>query len=201
VSQLSNCQLRTKHYRCERTIDMLLTVQMLVLLLLWALCDNYRGAIAIVAAIALADLNPTVITFGQPPVLDLPCDAIDHGAVYRFENSRAGWFGPTYDPVPTTPYEAGHIGHQIMLSDDSTGVAYIGLDSEQTFWPLDFDKGFASHRLEPQKVGYNARIQNLVRSYSSQTEGNVRSNGFVAGTRCSQNVECATGLCSKKRCK
>jgi hypothetical protein len=159
-----------------------------------------RGAVAVVAAISLADLAPIVITFGQPPVVDLPCNAIDHGTIYRFENSRTGWFGPTYDPVPAIPYPARHIGHQIMLSDDSTGVAYIGSDSEQTFWPLDFANAFASHRLET-KDGYSGRIQNLVRSYSSQTEGSVRSTGFITGTRCSQDVECAAGSCSKKRCQ
>lgn len=161
---------------------------------------HISGAVAVVAAISLADLDPRVITFGQPPVVDLPCEAIDHGKVYRFQNSRAGWFGPTYDPVPAIPYQARQIGHQIILSDDSSGVAYIGLDSQTTFWPMDFANGFASHRLDPADVGYSHRIQSLVRSYSSH-KGNVRSIGFIKGTRCSQDVECVSDSCNRKRCQ
>jgi hypothetical protein len=155
--------------------------------------------VAIVSAISLADLEPVVITFGQPPVVHLPCDAIDHSKVYRFQNSRAGWFGPTYDPVPAIPYPARHIGHQIMLSDDASGVAYIGLDSETTFWPVDLANFFELHRLETD-VGYIHRIQSLVHSYTT-SNSNVRISGFMKGTRCSQDVECDSGSCHKKRCQ
>jgi hypothetical protein len=152
--------------------------------------------VAIVAvALALADVDPIVITIGQPPaVVDLPCDAIDHGIVYRFANSRAGLCGPTYDPVPGLSNRARHIGHQIMLSDDATGVAYIGLDSETTYSPFDVANGFAVD------VGYIARIQGLVRPHSSH-EGNVRSNGFTEGTSCSQDVEYASGSCHRRKCR
>jgi hypothetical protein len=84
-----------------------------------------RGVVAIVSVLALADVDPIVITFGQLPVVDLPCDAIDYGKVYRFANSRAGLSAPTYDPVPGLSNRARHIGHQIMLSDDATRVDII----------------------------------------------------------------------------
>jgi hypothetical protein len=170
-----------------------------VLTFFW-LKRTFRGAAAVVAAIALADLDPIVITFGQPAVvMDLPCDAFDHGKIYRFQNSRTGIFGPTYDPVPSLDNPARHLGHQIMLSDDDTGVAYIGLDTETTFSPWDLADRFATHRLDPENVGYIARIQNLIRTHGANNPDNLRSNGFTDGTRCSEDVECTSGSCHRKR--
>jgi pimeloyl-ACP methyl ester carboxylesterase len=62
------------------------------------------GAIALVAALYLADLNPYVITFGQPPTVEAPCNLVTSDRVYRWVNTKnAGASGIAYDPVPMAP--------------------------------------------------------------------------------------------------
>lgn len=128
------------------------------------------GAIASVAALYFADLDPTVITFGQMAAIDKPCTLINSDKYYRFENSRAGYFGSTYDPIPNLPYFASHFGHQIMLGDDATGVAYIGKDTHVHFRPYDTDRAFRTHRLVPKTVGYLNRVENLAAHYEPRIE-------------------------------
>lgn len=58
------------------------------------------GAIAAVAALFLADLNPYIITFGQPATIDSPCDLIPSARMYRFVNTKVtDTIGIAYDPV------------------------------------------------------------------------------------------------------
>ena len=58
------------------------------------------GAIAEVAALYLADLNPVIITFGQPLTLDAPCNIITSERIYRFVNTKeTESLGIAYDPV------------------------------------------------------------------------------------------------------
>lgn len=49
--------------------------------------------------------------------------------------------GVVYDPIPflATEYDASidHFGHMIVLSDDTTGVAYFGLNAHVDLGPLD----------------------------------------------------------------
>jgi pimeloyl-ACP methyl ester carboxylesterase len=189
------------------------------------------GGIATSAAVDLEDLNPTVITFGQPPVLEVPCALVNSSRFYRFTNSRTerkevGRLGLldhvvfrgndiVYDPVPAAPYAIDHVGHQILLGDDPTGVAYIGLDSDVKFRPLDvaglLENRSASSHLLWTSSGYRNRIRALVHAYSrhsgSQRSFPVRSSGFSPGTLCTQNIECNSGMCegtglfSGRRCR
>lgn len=102
------------------------------------------GAVAAVAAVVLADLNPTVITFGQPPTVDAPCPLLNGERIYRFVNTKATAVGIAYDPVPMAPgLGADHFGNMIILSDDPTGVAFIGLDANEYFHP--FLNGVEAH--------------------------------------------------------
>jgi pimeloyl-ACP methyl ester carboxylesterase len=159
------------------------------------------GSIAAVAALYLTDLYPIVITFGQPPTIDAPCNLVDSENFYRFTNSRVGDRGTTYDPVPYVPYDATQFGHQIMLGEDATGVAYIGKDTATEFWPYDAANGFATHRLDPVDVGYIHRIESLVSTHSGLNSTTpVRSSGFLDGTVCSQDVECDSKNCDNERC-
>jgi Lipase (class 3) len=156
------------------------------------------GSIAATAALYLSDLNPIVITFGQPPAIDAPCDLLDEEQFFRFENSRVGRRGTTYDPVPYLPYNANQFGRQIMLGEDATGVAYMGtMNTEVEFRPFDAANGFASHRLTPDNVGYIHRIESLVRMNAWTS---IRTTGFVDGTPCSQNIECDSKQCINERC-
>jgi pimeloyl-ACP methyl ester carboxylesterase len=169
------------------------------------------GAIATVAAIVLEDLNPMLITFGGPPSVEKPCKAIDNARTYRYVNSQKWervsrgfqqklrhWSADVvYDPVPYAPTLKGHIGHQIMLGEDVTGVAYLGLDVELEFKPWDFS--FDSHLLvgnNPDfQVGYLERFQALAATIK---EFPVRTTGFLAGMPCTQDKECDSRKCEKE---
>lgn len=104
------------------------------------------GAVAAVAALFLADLNPTVITFGQPPTVNAPCGLLTSDRIYRFVNTKQTQVGIAYDPVPMAPgLGADHFGNMIILSDDPTGVAFIGLDANEYFHP--FLNGVEAHMM------------------------------------------------------
>jgi pimeloyl-ACP methyl ester carboxylesterase len=100
------------------------------------------AAIAAVAALYLSDLNPFVITFGQPATIDQPCPLITSERYYRYVNSKDSvegrLSGISYDPVPFLPgLGTDSFGHMIILSSDHTGVAYMGLDTQERLGPLD----------------------------------------------------------------
>jgi hypothetical protein len=102
------------------------------------------GAVAAVAALILADLNPTLITFGQPPTVNAPCGLLTSDRIYRFVNTKRTDVGIAYDPVPMAPgLGADHFGNMVILSDDPTGVAFIGLDANEYFHP--FLNGVEAH--------------------------------------------------------
>ena len=148
------------------------------------------GAIAAVAAVYLADLNPLVFTFGQPPTIDLPCPVITSERWYRFINTKSveqGVIGITYDPIPFAPSMGiDSWGHMIILSDDKSHVAYIGLDAQDTFGPLNV-KGFEAHSMIHANgttfPGYLDRIETIMKAYENRTYPIV-STGFVATSLC-----------------
>jgi alpha-beta hydrolase superfamily lysophospholipase len=109
------------------------------------------GAIAAVAALYLADLNPYVITFGQPPTIDAPCPLLTSDRIYRFVNTKRTSAGIAYDPVPMAPgLGADHFGNMIVLGDDPTGVAFIGRDARQTLQP--FLNGVEAHFMRAGEI-------------------------------------------------
>lgn len=77
------------------------------------------GAIAAVAALFLADLNPYVFTFGQPTTIDAPCDKVTSARWFRFVNTKeSDLVGISYDPVPfVSGLGADSFGHMILLSN------------------------------------------------------------------------------------
>lgn len=117
------------------------------------------GAIAAVAAVFLAELNPYVITFGQPPTLDAPCDLLTTERIYRYVNTKQTSLGIAYDPVPMAPgLGADHFGNMIVLGDDPTGVAFIGLDAQDFLQP--YLNGIEAHYMTGNGTypGYADRI-------------------------------------------
>jgi hypothetical protein len=147
-----------------------------------------------VAGLIFADLNPYVITFGQPPTLDAPCPLVTAGRLFRFVNTKSsGKLGITYDPVPMSPgLGADLFGHMIVLGDDTSGVAYIGLDAQDFFGPLNVD-GFEAHSMVSTTPfpGYLDRIQTLMKNDKYP----IRNNGYVTGSLCSKDKECETKKC------
>jgi pimeloyl-ACP methyl ester carboxylesterase len=147
------------------------------------------GAVAAVAALYLSDLNPYVITFGQPSTVDQPCPLITSERYYRYVNSKdslAGRVhGVSYDPVPFTPgLGTDSFGHMILLSSDTTGVAYIGLDAQDFFGPLDLKAEAHSMGGDGADAppGYLDRIKTIMHTYSKNQTYPIRTSGYVAGT-------------------
>lgn len=163
------------------------------------------GAVAAVAGVALADLNPYVITFGQPPTIDAPCAAITSERWYRYVNSKDSEllsFGIVYDPIPFAPgLGADSFGHMIMISGDNSGVAYIGLDAQDFFGPLNV-KGFEAHSMigaEGSKYpGYLDRIVAIMEYYAEKGTYPVRTTGYLPNSLCTEAKECETGECVKE---
>lgn len=148
------------------------------------------GAISAVAGIALADLNPYVITFGQPPTIDAPCDLVTSERWFRYVNTKSvkgSVVGIAYDPVPFLPsMGTENFGHMIMLSDDSSSVAYIGLDVQEKFNPLNvhgFEAHSMIHAVLSEFPGYLDRIEALIATYKNRTYP-VATTGYVAGSLC-----------------
>lgn len=154
------------------------------------------GAMAAMAALVLADLNPHIITFGQPGTIDAPCSMLSRERLFRFVNTKASKNdGLIYDPIPFIQgLGADDFGYMVFLGDDSTGVASIVLgDRGDQFRPAS-PFGLEAHSmLESNLVpGYLDRLQSL----QDHSAGSVvRSNGFANGAFCSESVECLSELC------
>lgn len=114
---------------------------------------------------------------------------------YRFINTKENsHIGITYDPVPFVPgLGADSFGHMMLLSNDYSGVAYIGLDAQDIFGPLNV-AGFQAHSMKgtSKYPGYLDRLQALM----ANTTYPLRTTGYVAGSICSQDKECETDKCS-----
>jgi len=160
------------------------------------------GAIAALAAVRMADLNPRVFTFGEPPTIDYPCQAVTSERWYRFVNTKDstyGTVGVTYDPVPFAPgMGTEQFGYFIMLASDLTGTAFIGLDSNEQFHPLNVD-GFEAHSMigkTDDYPGYLDRIEALIDNANGIFP--VRANGFISPVLCTKDIECESQKCKKE---
>ena len=185
------------------------------------------------AAITLVDLNPYVITFGQPPTLAPGCPFMASDRWYRWVNTKSDKrLGITYDPVSFSPgFGTECWGHFLVLGEDTGGVAYLGLDNHTSLEP--FDPQVAAHSMlassnDTATMGYIDRIALLV-EYSANTtlpqlkaaakkikessrdfpnldkpdapvsiSKPIPADGFEAGSLCSVNEECLSGMCKRE---
>lgn len=85
-----------------------------------------------------------------------------------------------------------------MLGEDPTGVAYIGLDANQGFSPLNI-AGFEAHSMvAPHEVPFPGYMDRLKTLMNTTTSFPIRANGFADHTLCSQSSECMSGRCGKE---
>jgi Lipase (class 3) len=144
------------------------------------------AAIAGIAAIRLAHLNPNVIALAPPPAVHMPCSAVSSQRWYNFINSSAGGSGLVYDLITLAPgLGADYIGRTFLLSEDDTGAAYLGINTIGDIWMGPHDSDL--HRLP----GYLDRIGALL-LYGDDP---VRTSGIVIGGNCNQNTECQSRAC------
>lgn len=170
------------------------------------------GAIASVAALYLADLSPSVVSFGMPLTVYEGCQTMssimDEQRWYRYVNSRVDVeqqdngnvvvTNKLYDPIPFAPWTGTqHVGHLIVLSEDTTGVAYLGLGSQQDLSPYDLTYNAHSMDASENLDGYYNQIKAIMDKYSSGTIYNypIRSTGYKGGISCTINEECSSGTC------
>jgi len=89
----------------------------------------------------------------------------------------------------------------ILISSDDTGVAYVGLDAQDIFGPLNVN-GFEAHSMFAAEgsnfPGYADRIKKIMELYDQDDKYPVRANGFIPGSYCTQNVECETKKCERE---
>ena len=162
------------------------------------------GATATQATILLHRLQPTLITFGQPPAVDAGCDLIPSERYFRFVNSKQEQGEDDdlgFDPVvfsPTFVSKSVHYGYFILLGDDPTAVKLLGLDQNYTFQPSFFDRQneIAAHTMDGGSTvpySYRARIDALLQRDNFP----VPTTGFAKGVFCERSYHelCATGRC------
>mmetsp|Transcript_12056 Transcript_12056/g.16091 ORF Transcript_12056/g.16091 Transcript_12056/m.16091 type:complete len:446 (-) Transcript_12056:71-1408(-) len=162
------------------------------------LSGHSQGAsIAGVAGERWANANPYIISFGQPRTIENPCEGISSERYYRWVNSRVDDDDIVYDPVTQLPgLGTEHLGHGIILGE-GTNLAYIGIDNNEGFSPLDLS-GVAHH-----KTIYLDKISAII---SATTEYPISAVGFPSMEFCSKDIECASRVCgdethdSLKRC-
>jgi hypothetical protein len=80
----------------------------------------------------------------------------------------------------------------ILSADDTSGVAFIGLDAQDYLHPYSI--GVEAHFMEGAGTpfpGYKDRIIDLMANNTYP----IRNNGYVAGSLCSEDKECESGEC------
>lgn len=157
---------------------------------------------AAVASLQLADLNPYVVSFGSPPAVDEHCALANAERWYRYVNSRLSSTGIAYDPVSFLPgLGADDLGRLILLSDDSTSVAYLGLNVAKTLtpWDLTFAAHFMTAGSDKSVAGYLDRVNAILENYSgSSLSYPVQTTGFASGALCGEDEQCQSGLCDRE---
>lgn len=165
--------------------------------------SSQGGAIAAVAAVFFADLNPTVITFGQPPALSGSCTLVQSSKWYRFINTDTdpGLLGLTIDPVTCLKGMAEwvqHYGHAITMGNSDTSIAYGGLNAQCDTpiyrWDLVDTKFVDAHSMYQRGdrcPGYRDRIE----AFLNKDQFPLALNGFAQGEYCTKDNECETNRC------
>ena len=165
------------------------------------------GAIAHVASLYHADLNPLLITFGQPPTVEPDgCDLFPTKRIYRWVNTIGVFLGRqlyAYDIVASTSFytNAGQVGHMLVLPpENSSDVAYFGLDPPDTVWHIK-PASIMAHPHEDViwdpvfRPGYRERMSYLIMNVKKYP---LVANGFDEGSLCAQDYECQSGRCEAR---
>ena len=161
------------------------------------------GAISTVAAITLFSLNPTVVTFGQPPSIDADCPFVNNDRFFRYVNwvQDAGQTNDVgFDAVVYAPnWFSGsvHYGFNILVGEDPDNVFYAGYGDDVEFSPSRFDNVISAHTMSGTDFSYVSRIEKL-----NENVGNIRTDGSVGGTICeAQYAElCQSNSCNEFQC-
>lgn len=161
------------------------------------------GILTAEAGIFYAAQDPTVITFGQPPIIQKPCPFWEKIESIRFINSIIDTSDPLHvlrhDPLGYT-YGGDDFQDIIVLGDEpeialgkTAGIATEAykrlLESKE-----DFTGALKSHRLwsSDTNKGYIERLVDLQKKAVSYP---VSSNGWSVGVPCANDLECKSKVC------
>lgn len=159
------------------------------------------GSAAAVAMAYWSAYLPLLITTGMAPTLDWPCSLVNASHAYRwvntmvFEEDDSDTTNLYYDIVPFLPQQprTNHFGHYLLVSDDTSGVAYLGLNANDVFFP----RQFAVHAMRTvNQTGYHDRFDALLQ-HVQDTASPLRWTGFVDGSYCSKDEECQSRYCER----
>jgi hypothetical protein len=147
------------------------------------------GAVALVAAIAMADIKPSIITFGQPASIVGSCPLVDVDKYYRFVNTIVDAYGNLdYDPVSYFSIRADQMGKLFIMGNDDENVVYYGDGNGPN--PILFGFQFNAHDL-------SAHVNSL-QSYLGK--GEIGTSGWRVGFSCNVNEECMDKSCVDGQC-
>lgn len=153
------------------------------------------GAIASVAAVALSEMDPTILTFGQPAALVGNCSVINEEKYYHWVNTdvNTGWLSwggdenlnLDYDPVPDLTLTTGsqHVGQLLVMGNDEENVVLYrnGKTPNMMTWGFDAMAHSSSQYIE--------------RLESFQDKGDLGTAGWSKDFVCNVNEECRSGTC------
>mmetsp|Transcript_35758 Transcript_35758/g.52400 ORF Transcript_35758/g.52400 Transcript_35758/m.52400 type:complete len:416 (+) Transcript_35758:109-1356(+) len=158
------------------------------------------GAIANLAAIINVDLNPYVITFGQPAAVHEPCPYINSEKYYHYINSVMDGDELEHDVVPFGPgLGSSFFGYMIIVSPQSDAVANYGLNAYPDISDFHLNiEPFKAHSMDggEEGFGYIQRIEALM----SHDEYPIPAGGWHQGDACSDDGECISGFCNENLC-
>jgi len=164
--------------------------------------SSQGAGIATIAAVDLEDLNPILITTGQPPTLveqgDGPCAAIDSSRYFRFVNTDQdpSIFGDAphlnYDLVSglAIPNGTDWLGNLFILSENDGGLAHYPNGVRPNILPTMW------HANAHLMVNYLPRLEALKNS----TTFPIPTKGWVDGSLCNFDGECQSGVCRDYKC-
>lgn len=166
--------------------------------------SSQGAGVAAVGALYLPHLKPIGITIGMPRAIQADCPLIDTSRWYRWWNTvtdpestlRSGLF---YDPMVNTPgLSMSHIGHPLIITDDTSAIYWPGLDSQQLFRPGLWTPLADVHDLEP----YRARISAMMDRYRQDDalDFPVTLDGYSSGFACRMDDECQSKSCQSGAC-
>ena len=145
------------------------------------------GAIASVAAVALGEMNPLLLTFGQPASIVGDCDVIDEDKYYHWMNTDVNGGGDNldYDPVPDLTLTAGakKYGQLILMGEDRSNVVCYKSGNAPSMMSWGFDVWAHSSNFYLERMnGYQGR-------------GDLSTKGWDIGFACNVDEECRSGTC------
>lgn len=150
-----------------------------------------------VAGVTFRETDPTIITFGQPATLQVPCAPLNKDKYYRFINTRNYLVGGLkYDAAPFVEeaVNATHTGRALVLGDKAGTVVYyrdsLAPDVEVVDWSPNF---LSTHDIND----YILRVEDLLDEsrFPVPMDGFPTGYVFTATSECRAPDTCEYGFC------